>query len=142
MSNQYKNYRRKAGKCPICQRDLAKSKIELFEILGLDIQEIIEQGLTIRDIKKAYKEKAFEAHPDTGGSTQEFQMLIEAKEELVELIEEELDPLGLKKIDQSSKPIEPSAQDIHVAMQAINNIRKCYNPNDACPYCKRRPKRG
>ena len=139
--NQYKKYKKKAGKCPICGQDLAKSKQELFDTLGLDIASVIENGLSLQEVKKAYKEKAKEVHPDHGGSAQEFQDLSNAKEELVELIEEELDPLGLRKIEESSKPVQPTTKDIHVAMEAIKNIRKCYNSNQPCPYCKRKPKR-
>jgi ribosome-binding protein aMBF1 (putative translation factor) len=56
----------------------AAAKQEAYEILG------VEPGASQEDIEAAYRERAKEAHPDTGGSKQEFLEVQEAYETLSE----------------------------------------------------------
>lgn len=56
----------------------AAAKQEAYEILG------VEPGASQEDIEAAYRERAREAHPDTGGSKQEFLEVQEAYETLSE----------------------------------------------------------
>ena len=129
-NNTHKKINQKVCKCPVCGRNLQKSNQELFEILELDIQNIIEEGLTINDVETAFKQKKADLD-----SLQELQQIQDARSELINLIENQLDPQRLKKIRQSNKVVSPLIIDIHSTIQTINLV-KCHNVYRNCYYCK------
>ncbi|ERG93761.1 J domain-containing protein [Haloquadratum walsbyi] len=73
--------------CTRCKELLGQSaahqtaaKQEVYEILE------IEPGVSQEDIKAAYRERARETHPDTGGSKEEFLEVQEAYDTLSESV--------------------------------------------------------
>jgi len=129
--------RKKDKRCPVCGESLAKTKQELFEKLGLQEDCIVNE----KTIKKAFKEKSLEAHPDRGGTNEGFQELVDAKQELTEIFKEELDPLGLKQ-EEKQEDTTPNRVDFKIVMESLRNLRIAYESsiNLACPYCKRKRK--
>ena len=84
--------------CPVCGTDMKVTKQELFEKLALDPDKIAKEGLTEKDVKEAYREQAKINHPDKGGDPDIFQEINEAKDELMDMVKEDLDPLDINPI--------------------------------------------
>lgn len=157
QEQQYKRHKKDAGKCPVCNVNLAKSREELFKKLNLDEDEVTKNGLSESDIRKAFREQALQQHPDKGGDPETFQELNEAKEELLDIINDEADPLGINTgeseslfEDESGDRVEKvqrvdtrsqseKFEDGLRALQKLRNIKRKH-PNSACPYCKKKPK--
>lgn len=95
MSNFYKKHKKKAGRCPLCQKELKMPKEDLLKLLEL----ASDAGLITKQmIKDRYKELSKIYHPDKPtGDAEKFQEISEAKEELLDLLSEEdffnIDPI-------------------------------------------------
>lgn len=148
--------RKKKGLCPVCGSNLQVTKQELFETLNIDEEKVKETGLTEKEVKEAYREAAKKNHPDKGGDPLLFKELTDAKEELMEMVKEELDPLNINPIGDAltrqamedfeeplEKPKRISHDQLKEVLRSIKNLKqaKAMNPNMACPLCKKRPRR-
>lgn len=145
--------RKKKGLCPVCGTNLQVTKEELFETLNIE-EEDIGEGITDELIKKKYKEQARIHHPDKGGDPSLFQELTDAKEELMDMIDE--DPLNISPIgdalrrqademyeEPTAGPERVTLDQLKEVMKSIRNLKKAKaaDPNMPCPLCKKRPKR-
>ena len=99
MSNFYKKHKKQAGRCPLCQKELKVPKEELLKLLEL----ASESGLITKQmIKDRYKELSKIHHPDKPtGSQEKFQQITQAKEDLLELLDEE-DYFNIDPIEQAT----------------------------------------
>lgn len=139
---QRKKARKQAGKCPICLKDLAPIKDDLLKTLGLDKPTENNEPITEDDIKQAFKNLAKQHHPDKQtGDAEKFQEIRAAKDELLEMIEE--DPLSIRPIGETMQeaPTPPPQIDIvqmYHMKQAINRIRATQKIGHPCSYCHQR----
>ena len=153
--NRNRRNRHSSGQCPVCGACLQVTKQELFEKLNLDEQKVTQEGLTEKDVKNAYKEAAKTHHPDKGGDPTLFQELNEAKEELLDIVREDLDLLDINPIGQALERqkaedlAQPQPQkrltrdQLKEVIKSIDNLRRAKraNPKDPCPHCEKRPTR-
>jgi hypothetical protein len=130
----YKKHRRQSGKCVVCGKDLALSKDELLKKLGLE--EATE--ITEEEVKTAYKNQARTHHPDKGGDPEKFQEINDAKEELLEILEEE-GPLSIKPLQEVMEEEVPTftPQELHNLRQVVRQMQAKKGPLDPCPVCKK-----
>jgi len=125
--------RQQLVRCPVCQKDILQHKEELIDTLGLD--KTAREDITEEEIKKAFKEKARSAHPDRGGTTEEFQELKEAKDDLLNMINH------TSKVEQPKEPREsttPTFKEHQDFKSALRNLRTQLRPGTPCTYCKRK----
>jgi curved DNA-binding protein CbpA len=96
----------------VASTGLVNSKSQALNILGL------KDDATIDDINKAFKYKARHNHPDVGGSTKDMQMIIAARDFLVELLKNEEE-----HVTHSSVPYSETAE-TDMSYEDIANMRK------------------
>ena len=134
-----KKQKKKAGRCPVCGKELYKTKQALMKKLKMteDSFDTQSEQVTEEDIKKAFREVCKEVHPDKGGSPEEFQEVKEAKEELLEMLDGK-ESLDIDSVEEVSKPL-PSLQQVREMRQTVNKIKSAWNSaKDPCPYCKQK----
>lgn len=117
-------------RCPVCEKQPTSLKEEYAKTLGLEDQ--IEE-LTVEEVKRAFREEVKAHHPDKGGSEEKFREIQEAKEELIDMIE---NPNDILLEEQAARP--PTFSEYQNFKHALRNLRAMLKPNKPCPYCKRK----
>lgn len=126
--------RKKLIRCPVCEKDTSEYKDQLMDTLGLD-KNPTEQ-ITEEEIKKAFKDKAKTLHPDKGGSEEDFQEVKDAKEELINMLNN--DEIPQSQFIEETEKKAPTFQQHQDFKHAVRNLRAQLKPGRPCSYCNRK----